>query len=141
MKYILAIDQGTSGTKAVIFDQNGQMVSNAFANLDSQYPQPAFVEQDPREIYQSVLYAVKSCLDSFSGDPSAILSCGISNQRETFLLWDELWNPITNAIVWQCKRSVDICKPSERRRVLKLQSGKRRGLLLIHISQAPNFCG
>ncbi len=109
MKNILSIDQGTSGTKAIIFDENGHIDSKAFAKLDSLYPRPTFVEQDPQEIYQSVLFAVKSCLNSFSGDSSEILSCGISNQRETFLLWGDNGIPITNAIVWQCKRSVDIC--------------------------------
>lgn len=110
MKYILAIDQGTSGTKAVIFDEDGHIVSKGFAKLDSLYPRPSFVEQNPLDILQSVTGALDSCLQSFFGNKSDIAGCGISNQRETFLLWDKAGKPITNAIVWQCKRSVDICR-------------------------------
>jgi len=110
MKYILAIDQGTSGSKVIIFDEYGHIVSKAFAKLDSLYPRPSFVEQDPLEILRSVTDALDSCLRSFPGNKTDIVSCGISNQRETFLLWDEAGKPVTNAIVWQCKRSVDICR-------------------------------
>ena len=112
-QYILAIDQGTSGTKAVVFDSEGQVVAKATEPLTSHFPRPGFVEQDPVEIYGNVLVAVRACLKEFkdttSGDPGAIVTCGISNQRETFVLWDESGEPLCNAVVWQCKRSVDIC--------------------------------
>lgn len=111
--FILAVDQGTSGTKAVVFDTAGQVVAKATEPLTSHFPQPGFVEQDPIEIYGNALAAVKACLTKFSdatsADPSAIATCGISNQRETFVLWDESGTPLCNAVVWQCKRSVDIC--------------------------------
>ena len=107
--YILAIDQGTSGTKSVLFDQNGRIVTKATSELRSYYPKPGFVEQDPDEIYKSVLKSVKKCLEKFSGDSANIAAIGISNQRETFVLWDRDGRPLTNAIVWQCKRSVDLC--------------------------------
>ena len=112
--YILAIDQGTSGTKAVIFDSEGQMVAKATEPLKSYFPQPGFVEQDPGEIYRNVISSVKKCLKKFaettSSSPTEITCCGISNQRETLVLWDDTGEPICNAVVWQCKRSVDICK-------------------------------
>ena len=111
--YILSIDQGTSGTKAVIFDANGRIAAKGTKPLASYYPQPGFVEQDPLELYQNVLLALKACLSQFreevSEDLSQIKTCGISNQRETFCLWDAFGQPIVPAVVWQCKRSVDIC--------------------------------
>jgi glycerol kinase len=111
--YILAIDQGTSGTKTIIFNSNGEIVAKATEPLKSYFPQPGFVEQDPLEIYQNILKSTKACLEKFTIDASGnlkdIVCCGISNQRETFVLWDDSGRPLSSAIVWQCKRSVDIC--------------------------------
>jgi len=111
--YILAIDQGTSGTKAVVFDAEGRIVAKATEPLKSHFPRPGFVEQNPLEIHANVLAAVRACLKEFRQATSkaldAITACGISNQRETFVLWDESGEPLCNAVVWQCKRSVDIC--------------------------------
>jgi glycerol kinase len=113
-KYILAVDQGTSATKAVIIDSVGRIVSKAASELQSYYPHAGFVEQNPEEIYRSLLDSVRSCLESFSKDGSRrledITCCGISNQRETFVLWNSSGRPLSKAIVWQCKRSVDICE-------------------------------
>ncbi|MCF7973308.1 MAG: glycerol kinase GlpK [Phycisphaerae bacterium] len=109
IQYVLTVDQGTSGTKAVIFDAQGQLVAKATEPLTSSYPVPGFVEQDPLEIYQNVLAAVRACLVSFEGDLSQIVTCGIANQRETFCLWDDSGQPLCPAVVWQCKRSVEIC--------------------------------
>ena len=112
--YILSIDQGTSGTKAIIFDEFGKVVIKTTEPLKSYYPTSSFVEQDPHDIYQSVINAVKSCITQFKvefpGEAHNIISCGISNQRETFVLWDKNGNPLHNAVVWQCKRSVDVCE-------------------------------
>ena len=112
--YILSIDQGTSGTKAIIFDEFGKVIIKTTEPLKSYYPIPGFVEQDPNEIFQSVINAVKNCVlkftKAFPGEESKIISCGISNQRETFVLWDKHGNPLHNAVVWQCKRSVKVCE-------------------------------
>lgn len=113
MKYILAIDQGTSGTKAIIFDVQGKAVVRAAVPLQSYYPEPGWVEQSAEEIYINVLTSVENCLKEFErigGETSQIISCGISNQRETFVIWDEYGEPLHPAIVWQCKRSVAICE-------------------------------
>jgi len=111
--YVLAVDQGTSGTKAVVFDTRGQIRAQATEPLGSYFPQPGFVEQNPEEIYHNVLAAVRACVAQYrelvSPDLTLIKTCGISNQRETFLLWDEEGTPLSKAIVWQCKRSVEIC--------------------------------
>ena len=115
--FILAVDQGTSGTKAVIFDSQGKIHAWATAPLASSYPRPGFVEQHPQEIFQSVLDSIKLCLNDFttksSGRLADIVACGISNQRETFMLWNQEGDPLTPAIVWQCKRSVEICRRLE----------------------------
>jgi glycerol kinase len=111
-KYILAIDQGTSSTKSLIFDHAGQAIAKGSENLHTQYSDNGFVEQDPEDIYQNVLESVQKCLQEFNGkgfDTKDIAGIGISNQRETFVVWDKRGKPLYNALVWQCKRSVQIC--------------------------------
>ncbi|HSC55051.1 MAG TPA: glycerol kinase GlpK [Phnomibacter sp.] len=111
-QYILAIDQGTSSTKSLIFDNKGQSVAKGSEPLQTQYLDHGFVEQDPEEIYNNVLASVRQCLQQFQskGLPAeAIAGIGISNQRETFVLWDKTGKPLYNAVVWQCKRSVSVC--------------------------------
>ncbi|MDR1134100.1 MAG: glycerol kinase GlpK [Synergistaceae bacterium] len=115
---ILAIDQGTSGTKALVFDRYKNVLAKGHAELRSIFPRPGFVEQYPDEILDSVLSAVRDCLARFreSHPGEQITAAGISNQRETFVLWDETGKPLCNAVVWQCKRSIDVCaelKPRE----------------------------
>ena len=109
---ILAIDQGTSGTKAIIFNKQGKIEARGSVPLKSCYPETGFVEQDPEEIYQNVLDSLKACLKEFTtkgGKQADILCCGISNQRETLVVWDDKGKPLHKAVVWQCKRSVRIC--------------------------------
>jgi len=112
--YILSIDQGTSGTKAILFDEHGDIVIKTTAPLKSDYLASGFVEQNPFDIYTSVLKAVKECVSQFSeafpDELDNIVSCGISNQRETFVLWDKNGKPLHNAVVWQCRRSLAICE-------------------------------
>ncbi len=112
-KYILSIDQGTSSTKSLIFDDKGQAVAKGSEDLQTYYLDKGFVEQEPETIWQNVLGSVKKCLQQFQEkgfSKSDIAAIGISNQRETFLLWDKDGNPLYNAVVWQCKRSVQICE-------------------------------
>lgn len=110
--YILAIDQGTSSTKTIIFDDRGIANFKATEPLNTHYLEGNKVEQEPEVIYQNVLASVKKCLEGFridGGDVGQIEACGISNQRETFVLWDKFGKPLYNAVVWQCKRSVEVC--------------------------------
>jgi len=112
-KYILAIDQGTSSTKSLLFDEEGRQVSKGVAQLHTIFSGDGFVEQDPEEIFQNVLQSVAACLEDFravGGSVNDIAACGISNQRETFVVWDENGKPLHNAVVWQCKRSTRICE-------------------------------
>jgi glycerol kinase len=111
--YILAIDQGTSSTKSILFNETGKPVARGLEPLKTHYSGAGFVEQDPEDIYQNVLASVEKCLKDFKakrGNTRAIKACGISNQRETFIVWDREGKPLYNAVVWQCKRSIDICK-------------------------------
>ncbi|MCW8850941.1 MAG: glycerol kinase GlpK [Melioribacteraceae bacterium] len=113
-KYILSIDQGTSGTKSVIFNDKGELICKSTAEIKSYYPSVGFVEQDPDELYTSVLLSIQKCLEIFkkehNGKNDEIVCCGISNQRETFIVWDKEGKQLHNAIVWQCKRSTQICE-------------------------------
>ena len=110
--YILAIDQGTSSTKSIVFNERGEVVARASEPLTTLYLADGHVEQEPEEIWQNVLASVEKCLLDFKskgGNTADIKTCGISNQRETFVVWDESGRPLYNAVVWQCKRSVDVC--------------------------------
>src|SRR5690242_17595109 len=112
-QYVLAIDQGTSSTKTIIFNEHGKVVARGHEPLYTSYLSDGFVEQDPAGIVQNVLASVKHCLDEFKRqerDVRAIKAIGISNQRETFVVWNKAGNPLYNAVVWQCKRSVGICE-------------------------------
>lgn len=112
MSFLLSIDQCTSGTKALIVDGAGQAIAKGATALQSAYFGAGFVEQDPEAIYQNVLLAVEHCLQDFASsgfNQREITAIGISNQRETFVIWDEQGQAMHPAVVWQCKRSVEIC--------------------------------
>lgn len=112
-RFILAIDQGTSGSKAIIFNESGEICFEGRAPLKSYYPAEGRVEQNPEEILQSVISAVRDAVADFTAagsNPSSIECCGISNQRETFVLWDKKGKPLAPAVVWQCKRSIPVCR-------------------------------
>ena len=113
MQYILSIDQGTSSTKSLIFDEKGRAVAKGVQPLHTSYLEDGFVEQDPEDIYQNVIASIKKCLEAFTQKNDAIeniVTAGISNQRETFVVWDKAAKPLHPAVVWQCKRSVKVCE-------------------------------
>jgi glycerol kinase len=106
---ILAIDQGTTNTKALLVDANGALVARGSSPLAIHFPQPAWVEQDPGEQWRSVLAAVDLCIQK--AGPIQIAGVGISNQRETALVWDRrTGQAVAPAIVWQCRRSAPFCE-------------------------------
>lgn len=112
--YILAIDQGTTGTTTVLYNQEGNIVDKAYREFRQIYPRPGWVEHDPLEIWQTVVDSVQELK---SRNKEKIVAIGITNQRETTIAWDKkTGQPIHNAIVWQCRRTADICeklKPKE----------------------------
>lgn len=110
-KYILVIDQGTTSTRAIIFNESGEIEHIEKKEITQIYPKPGWVEHDPEEIFNSVITTIKKSLEALNIEPKDILTIGITNQRETTILFErETGKPIYNAIVWQCRRSADICE-------------------------------
>jgi glycerol kinase len=106
---ILAIDQGTSNTKAIVVNVEGQILARATAPMAIGFPRPAWVEQDPIAIWQAVRNVIDECVSQIS--PDKLAAIGISNQRETILAWDRgNGQPLGPAIVWQCRRTADFCQ-------------------------------
>ncbi|MFW5900812.1 MAG: glycerol kinase GlpK [Halodesulfurarchaeum sp.] len=106
--YVGAIDQGTTGTRFMVFDHNGEVVSQAYETHEQIYPEPGWVEHDPTEIWETTKEVVLDALESESIDPEQLEGIGITNQRETTIVWDkETGRPIHNAIVWQDRRTTD----------------------------------
>ncbi|MEA3487326.1 MAG: glycerol kinase GlpK [Thermodesulfobacteriota bacterium] len=108
---ILAIDQGTTGTTVVLFDSQFKVVSKGYQEFRQIYPTPGCVEHDPDDIWESVLASLDAALKKSCSNPSDIKAIGITNQRETTVVWNrETGRPYYNAIVWQCRRTSDICE-------------------------------
>ena len=108
-QYLLAIDQGTSSSRAVIFDRHAEIISSAQQEFPQEYPQPGWVEHDPEAIWNSVVDVTRKALRD-AGNP-AIAGLGITNQRETTLVWDrDTGECIHRAIVWQDRRTADYCQ-------------------------------
>jgi glycerol kinase len=127
---VLAIDQGTTGTTALLVDRAGAVRGRGYAELPQHFPHPGWVEHDGVEIWESVLVAVHRCLRAGRLPASRIRAIGITNQRETALVWDRLrGRPVGRAIVWQDRRSAAICA-ALRRKGLEPQFRKRTGLVL-----------
>ena len=109
-RFILAIDQGTTGTRAIAYDGNAHVVSQSYRQLTQYYPRPGWVEHDPEEIWQSCLFVVKETLTKSGLKPEKIEAIGVTNQRETTLIWDRhTGEPVYKAIVWQCRRTAPRC--------------------------------
>jgi glycerol kinase len=109
--YILTIDQSTSGTKAIIVDQKGTIISKHTASHKQLYPQSGWVEHDPIEIFENVKSVIKEAVESNSFLIDKLKALTITNQRETVVVWDKNnGEPVYNAIVWQCRRTTSECK-------------------------------
>lgn len=107
--WILAIDQGTTNTKALLIDREGQTVFRASAPLDLLQPQPGYVEQDPLALWRSVCDVAEKCIRHATSRGETIAAIAISNQRETAVTWRSNGEPVGNAITWQCRRSAPVC--------------------------------
>lgn len=113
-KYVLAIDQGTTSSRAVLFDHQGRIAGIAQREFSQIFPQPGWVEHNPREIMTSVYTTITELLNNADVDIHDIASIGITNQRETAVVWDKATGqPIHNAIVWQSRQTKDICEELE----------------------------
>lgn len=110
-KYILSLDQGTTSSRAILFDREQNIIEIAQKEFAQLYPQAGWVEQDPMEIYSSQYGVLTETVARSGVDVKEIAAIGITNQRETTIVWDKnTGRPIYNAIVWQCRRTADICE-------------------------------
>jgi glycerol kinase len=107
---VLALDQGTTSSRAIVFDHGGQIVSAAQEEFPQIYPKPGWVEHNPEDIWQTQLDTARRALAEAKIEASQVAAIGITNQRETVVVWDrETGEPLFNAIVWQCRRTAPIC--------------------------------
>lgn len=114
MKYIIALDQGTTSTRAVLFDKSGAIVSSYGREIEQFYPAPGLVEHDAEELFFSSLRAVQRAMELAGASAYDIAALGITNQRETAIVWEKkTGRPVCNAIVWQCRRTADRCRQLE----------------------------
>ncbi|WP_129115791.1 glycerol kinase GlpK [Halegenticoccus tardaugens] len=121
-RYVGAIDQGTTGTRFMVFDHSGQVVANAYEKHEQIYPEPGWVEHDPLEIWENTQSVIQEALSKADLGPDQLAALGVTNQRETTLLWDaESGRPVHNAIVWQDRRTTD--------RVEELEAADRVGTI------------
>ena len=110
-KYIISLDQGTTSSRALLVDQEGAIVNMVQQEFQQIFPKPGWVEHDPKEILESQLSVMHQLIEKVAIDVGDILAIGITNQRETTLVWDKnTGEPVYNAIVWQDKRTADICE-------------------------------
>ncbi|UWG97700.1 glycerol kinase GlpK [Dehalobacter sp. DCM] len=110
-KVILALDQGTTSSRAILFDENGTIIGQAQKEFTQIYPHPGWVEHDPMEIWQTQLSAARDVLAQTGTAAESIHAIGIANQRETTVVWNRTTGePVCNAIVWQCRRTTPLCE-------------------------------
>ncbi len=108
--FILAIDQGTTGSTVLLFDRQAKVVGRAYREVTQHYPQPGWVEHDAVEIWEGVKEAIGECLREAGVDARSVAAIGITNQRETVVMWDRATGkPVHRAIVWQCRRTAAMC--------------------------------
>jgi len=114
--YILVIDQGTTGSAVLLCDEEGRMVSSADREIRQIYPQPGWVEHDPQEIFRTSLAVAREALQKAGITASQVKGMGITNQRETTVVWGRrTGEPVSNAIVWQCRRTAPLCEELKQR--------------------------
>jgi len=110
-RFVLALDQGTTGSTALVIDPDGGVRARGYAELPQHYPQPGWVEHDPAQIWATTVQAVGQAVAASGITPAEIAAVGITNQRETTILWERAsGRPVGNAIVWQCRRTAAFCE-------------------------------
>lgn len=129
-KFILAIDQGTTGSRAYIFDYRAQVVASAYQEFKQYYPHPGWVEHDAEEIWRSCAHVIRAAIRKAKISSTDISAIGITNQRETTVLWDRKTSqPVSRAIVWQCRRTASLCASSAYKEFIP-QIRQKTGLVL-----------
>jgi glycerol kinase len=128
VKYVLALDQGTTSSRAILFDEEGAAVSLAQREFQQIFPQPGWVEHDPKEIFRTQRDVAREAVSRANIALSDLMAVGITNQRETTILWDrQTGEPLHNAIVWQDRRTAEVCAKLRKRKnfekTIKLKTG------------------
>ena len=109
-KYIMALDCGTTSNRCILFDHDGNICAMAQKELTQYFPQPGWVEQDAQEIFATIIGVAREAMARIGIKSDEIEAIGITNQRETTIVWDKATGaPVSKAIVWQCRRTSDIC--------------------------------
>ena len=107
-KYVMALDQGTTSSRCILFNKKGEILSMAQKEFGQIYPKPGWVEHNPMEIWSSQLAVTTEAMAMVGASPGDIAGIGITNQRETTIVWDKATGePVYNAIVWQCRRTAE----------------------------------
>jgi len=128
--YVLGIDQGTSRTKAIIFDHTGKQIASGYREIPQIYPKPGWVEQDPNIIWQKTIESMREALTNGGVSPREIDAIGIADQGETIVMWDRhTGQPVYNAIVWQCRRTAKLCEELKSEG-MEEKVAKKTGLLI-----------
>src|SRR5215467_7315360 len=110
MPFILSLDEGTTSARAALYDEAGRVVGMEANPIECRYPHPGWVEQDALEIWRAQLAAARRLLEKTGAAAQDVAACGITNQRETTIVWDrKTGEPVAPAIVWQCRRTADYC--------------------------------
>jgi glycerol kinase len=129
-KYVLALDQGTTSSRAILFDKNGNAIASAQKEFKQYFPKPGWVEHDPMEIWNSQLEVARQVLNENKVSAKDVAAIGITNQRETTVVWNRATGkPIHNAIVWQDRRTASICDKLKKKGLEK-DFAKRTGLVI-----------
>ena len=130
-RYIAALDQGTTSSRCILFDQDQNILGTAQRELTQIYPQPGWVEQDPMEIWSTQYSVLTEVLAQTGISPHELAAIGITNQRETTIVWDKVTGrPIYNAIVWQCRRTAPLCEQLKEDRTFTDYVQEHTGLLI-----------
>ena len=140
-QYVIALDQGTTSSRAILFDREQNIIAMGQKEFPQHYPKAGYVEHDPMEIYSSQYGVMVEVLAKSNVQPEEIAAIGITNQRETTIVWDkETGRPIYNAIVWQCRRTAPLCEELKRR-AWRTTSASARASSSMPIFPAPRSSG
>ena len=124
-KYVMALDAGTTSNRCILFDKKGNIVSMAQKEFTQIYPKPGWIEHDANEIWSTQLGVSVEAMSKIGATAGDIAAIGITNQRETTIIWDkDTGKPIYNAIVWQCRRTADYCEAiADRQDMIRSKTG------------------
>jgi glycerol kinase len=150
VQFILSLDEGTTSARAALYDEQGRRVGMESSPVDCRFPEPGWVEQDPRQIWTAQLSAARRLLERTGAAPGSVGAVGITNQRETTIVWDRATGePVGPAIVWQCRRTADWCRElanSSHARLVTAKTGlvidayfsaSKLRWILDHVPEAP----